>query len=95
MSATVATPRPHVLIVGAGLGGLLLGGLLERCNIPYEIFERASSVKPLGKTAYLCIECSITSICSGIRIKMMTPLPTITYLPLSLLFFLLGKKDLR
>ncbi|KAG0284804.1 hypothetical protein BGZ96_010866 [Linnemannia gamsii] len=48
MSATVATPRPHVLIVGAGLGGLLLGALLERCNIPYTIFERASSVKPLG-----------------------------------------------
>lgn len=48
MSATVATARPHVLIVGAGLGGLLLGALLERCNIPYDIFERASSVKPLG-----------------------------------------------
>lgn len=48
MSATVATPRPTVLIVGAGLGGLVLGALLERCNIPYAIFERASAVKPLG-----------------------------------------------
>ncbi|KAF8946744.1 hypothetical protein BGZ47_011488 [Haplosporangium gracile] len=48
MSATVTTPRPHVLIVGAGLGGVLLGALLERCNIPYTVFERASSVKPLG-----------------------------------------------
>ncbi|KAG0203221.1 hypothetical protein BGX33_009243 [Mortierella sp. NVP41] len=48
MSATVATPRPKVLIVGAGLGGLLLGALLERCNIPYTIFERAAVVKPLG-----------------------------------------------
>ncbi|KAG0273714.1 hypothetical protein BGZ95_010488 [Linnemannia exigua] len=48
MSATVTTPRPHVLIVGAGLGGVLLGALLERCNIPYTIFERAAAVKPLG-----------------------------------------------
>lgn len=48
MSTSVAT-TPHVLIVGAGLGGLLLGALLEKCNIPYDILERASSVKPLGK----------------------------------------------
>ncbi|KAG9071678.1 hypothetical protein KI688_005891 [Linnemannia hyalina] len=53
MSATVATPRPTVLIVGAGLGGLVLGALLERCNIPYTIFERASTVKPLGSAMSL------------------------------------------
>ncbi|KAF9144371.1 hypothetical protein BG015_000132 [Linnemannia schmuckeri] len=53
MSATVATPRPTVLIVGAGLGGLVLGALLERCNIPYAIFERASTVKPLGSAMSL------------------------------------------
>ncbi|KAF9086010.1 hypothetical protein BGX23_009213 [Mortierella sp. AD031] len=50
MSATVATPRPMVFIVGAGLGGLMLGGLLERCNIPYAIFERASSKDLLPKS---------------------------------------------
>ncbi|KAG0300447.1 hypothetical protein BGZ97_003229, partial [Linnemannia gamsii] len=43
-----AAPPPHVLIVGAGLGGLLLGALLERANIPYTIFERAAIVKPFG-----------------------------------------------
>lgn len=48
MSATVVTPRPTVLIVGAGLGGVVLGALLERANIPYAIFERSSTVKPLG-----------------------------------------------
>ena len=42
-------PKPQVLIVGAGLGGLLLGALLERADIPYVILERASSIKPLGK----------------------------------------------
>ncbi|KAG0279072.1 hypothetical protein BGZ95_002378 [Linnemannia exigua] len=40
--------KPTVLIVGAGLGGLLLGALLEKSGVPYEILERAPSVKPLG-----------------------------------------------
>ncbi|KAF9352104.1 hypothetical protein BGX26_010015 [Mortierella sp. AD094] len=39
---------PTVMIVGAGLGGLLLGTLLERISIPYHIFERATVVRPLG-----------------------------------------------
>ncbi|OAQ32598.1 FAD/NAD(P)-binding domain-containing protein [Linnemannia elongata AG-77] len=40
--------KPTVLIVGAGLGGLLLGALLEKSGVPYQIFERATTVKPLG-----------------------------------------------
>ncbi|KAF9538473.1 hypothetical protein EC957_006729 [Mortierella hygrophila] len=40
--------RPKVLIVGAGLGGLTLGAILQKTDIPYEIFERAAVVKPLG-----------------------------------------------
>ncbi|KAG0217354.1 hypothetical protein BGX33_010767 [Mortierella sp. NVP41] len=46
----MSTPssKPTVLIVGAGLGGLMLGALLERASIPYAIFERTSTVKPLG-----------------------------------------------
>jgi len=44
---------PKVLIVGAGIGGLLLGALLEKAKIPYEIFERTSCVKPLGTPLYL------------------------------------------
>ncbi|KAG0058456.1 hypothetical protein BGZ90_004940 [Linnemannia elongata] len=40
--------KPTILIVGAGLGGLMLGALLEKSDVPYLIFERASAVKPLG-----------------------------------------------
>ncbi|KAK3823791.1 MAG: hypothetical protein JOS17DRAFT_819219 [Linnemannia elongata] len=51
MPATMSSEnksKPKVLIVGAGLGGLLLGALLEKAGVPYSIFERASVVKPLG-----------------------------------------------
>lgn len=39
---------PSVLIVGGGLGGLMLGILLERINIPYYIFERTTELRNLG-----------------------------------------------
>ncbi|KAF9277909.1 hypothetical protein BGZ68_008911 [Mortierella alpina] len=51
--ATTFEKRPRVLIVGAGLGGLTLGLLLERAGVPYEIFERAAVVKPLGSAISL------------------------------------------
>ncbi|KAG0304683.1 hypothetical protein BGZ97_001381 [Linnemannia gamsii] len=44
----MSSEKPTVLIVGAGLGGLMLGALLEKANVPYAIFERTSVVKPLG-----------------------------------------------
>ncbi|KAF9926892.1 hypothetical protein FBU30_003613 [Linnemannia zychae] len=39
---------PRALIAGAGLAGLFLGILLEKAGIPYEIFERASEIRPIG-----------------------------------------------
>ncbi|KAF9101918.1 hypothetical protein BGX27_011278 [Mortierella sp. AM989] len=39
---------PKVLIVGAGIAGLMLGILFESLDIPYHIFDRASTVRPLG-----------------------------------------------
>ncbi|KAG0282102.1 hypothetical protein BGZ96_000832 [Linnemannia gamsii] len=47
-TTTTTEGKPTVLIVGAGLGGLMLGALLERIDIPYIIFERTSSIKSLG-----------------------------------------------
>lgn len=41
---------PHVLIVGAGVAGLLLAILLKRANITFDIYERAQTVQPLGTT---------------------------------------------
>ncbi|KAF9583761.1 hypothetical protein BGW38_008607 [Lunasporangiospora selenospora] len=43
----------RVLIVGAGIGGLMLGALLERAGIEFAIFERAREVKPLGSALSL------------------------------------------
>ncbi|KAG0245537.1 hypothetical protein B0O80DRAFT_503423 [Mortierella sp. GBAus27b] len=42
--------QPKVLIVGAGLAGLMAGILLGRAGIPYDIFERAAEIKPIGST---------------------------------------------
>ncbi|KAG0320202.1 hypothetical protein BGZ97_000492 [Linnemannia gamsii] len=42
-------PKPfHVLISGAGVGGLMLATLLDKAGIDFSIYERAKSVKPLG-----------------------------------------------
>ncbi|KAF9922480.1 hypothetical protein FBU30_007369 [Linnemannia zychae] len=49
---TMHAKRPKVLIVGAGIGGLTLGMLLSKTDIPFEIYERAPEVKPLGSSMY-------------------------------------------
>lgn len=49
MSAAKSTlKRPKVIIVGAGLGGVVLGALLEKAGVDFDVYERASIVKPLG-----------------------------------------------
>ncbi|KAG0297220.1 hypothetical protein BGZ96_007278 [Linnemannia gamsii] len=40
--------KPRVLISGAGVGGLTLALILEQAGYEYEVFERASKIKPLG-----------------------------------------------
>ncbi|KAG0099307.1 hypothetical protein BGZ93_008252, partial [Podila epicladia] len=45
--------KPKVLIVGAGIGGLMLANLLQKGNIPYEVYERAKEVKALGSAMKL------------------------------------------
>jgi hypothetical protein len=48
MEDTTARPDLKVLIVGAGIGGVMLALLLEKIGIDYTILERAKVVKPLG-----------------------------------------------
>ncbi|KAG0087222.1 hypothetical protein BGZ92_007499 [Podila epicladia] len=45
--------KPKVIIVGAGLGGITLGILLEKAGIEFQVFERAPIVKPLGSAISL------------------------------------------
>src|SRR5690349_7241027 len=78
--------KPTVLIVGAGLGGLMLGALLEKIGIPYVIFERTSSIKSLGKESLILsktvqshhhidkpVALSIASVCVFINCSLSHP----------------------
>lgn len=47
-NTNTAPKRSKVLIVGAGLGGVVLEALLEKARLDFDIYERASVVKPLG-----------------------------------------------
>ncbi|KAG9063368.1 hypothetical protein KI688_004250 [Linnemannia hyalina] len=40
--------KPRVLIVGAGLAGLTLAILLQKAEVPYDIFERGLDTRTVG-----------------------------------------------
>ncbi|KAG0083717.1 hypothetical protein BGZ92_010536 [Podila epicladia] len=45
--------KPKVLIVGAGIGGLMLGNLLQKGGIDFQILEKSKEIKPLGSAMSL------------------------------------------
>ncbi|CAO3565413.1 unnamed protein product [Mortierella alpina] len=45
--------RPHVLIIGGGIGGLTLSILFEHAQISYTVLERSASVRLLGSAIAL------------------------------------------
>ncbi|KAG0039388.1 hypothetical protein BGZ82_008488 [Podila clonocystis] len=51
--------RPNVIIVGAGLGGVTLGLLLEHAGINYNIYEGATVLKPLGSA--IALGCNVAA----------------------------------
>ncbi|KAF9430165.1 hypothetical protein BGZ76_000944 [Entomortierella beljakovae] len=53
MSSATDNRPPRVLISGAGISGLFLANLLEAANIPYEVYERAEKIQPLGSVISL------------------------------------------
>ncbi|KAG0259304.1 hypothetical protein BG011_002725 [Mortierella polycephala] len=53
-------PNIHVLIVGGGIGGLMLGIMLERAGIEYQILERSSEHRPLGSA--ICMNGTVLRI---------------------------------
>jgi len=54
-----AEGKPHVLIVGGGLGGLMFAQLLDRAGISYQVFERASKLRSLGKVIAHSLVCEL------------------------------------
>jgi len=44
-----AAANLKIIIVGAGIGGLVMGILLEKAQIEYEILEKHHCHNPLGK----------------------------------------------
>ncbi|ORZ08744.1 hypothetical protein BCR41DRAFT_388476 [Lobosporangium transversale] len=49
----MSVDTPKVMIVGAGIGGLFLGMLLESLGCPYHIYERATEHRALGSVLAL------------------------------------------
>ncbi|KAF9907104.1 hypothetical protein EC991_011322 [Linnemannia zychae] len=51
--ASSSRDKPLVLIIGAGIAGLTLGGLLHKAGIPFEIFEKAPVPRTVGSALFL------------------------------------------
>ncbi|KAF9915371.1 hypothetical protein BX616_006303 [Lobosporangium transversale] len=41
--------KPTVLIVGAGIGGLTLATLLHKADVPFQLYDRMTEIKPLDR----------------------------------------------
>ncbi|KAG0295190.1 hypothetical protein BGZ97_004882 [Linnemannia gamsii] len=41
--------KPHVLIIGAGVAGLALAIMLQKADIPFDIFEKSPEARAVGK----------------------------------------------
>jgi hypothetical protein len=83
-------PKPfHVLISGAGVGGLMLATLLDKAGIDFSIYERAKSVKPLGTSTIILFFSLATLLYSHTRLALVIRTTTIPCLSFSLQYNIL------
>lgn len=67
--------RPKLLIIGAGITGLILGQALKRCDIAFSIFERDPSISARGRGWGLTIHWALDALIS------LLPRPIVDRLP--------------
>ncbi len=68
-------PRPHILIVGAGITGLVLGQALKKHGIPFAIFERDHNVAARGRGWGLTIHWGLQTFLSLLPQHLVDRLP--------------------
>ena len=70
-----AEPQDKVLIVGAGITGLVLGQALKRLGIAYSIFERDPSVSARGRGWGLTIHWALDTLIALLPEEIVNRLP--------------------
>ncbi|KAF9338489.1 hypothetical protein BGZ91_008709 [Linnemannia elongata] len=50
---TTNNTKPRVIIIGAGIAGLTLGGLLHKAGVHFDIFEKAPVARTVGSALFL------------------------------------------
>lgn len=69
------SPKPHVLIIGAGITGLVLGQALKKHGIPFTIYERDHDVAARGRGWGLTIHWSLRTFLSLLPQHLIDRLP--------------------
>lgn len=62
ITSSITLQAQRVLIIGAGITGLILGQALKRQNVPYIIFERDATVSARGRGWGLTIHWSLDTL---------------------------------
>lgn len=70
-----AEARSKVLIIGAGITGLVLGQALKRHDVPFSIFERDVSVSARGRGWGLTIQWALEALLSLLPQHILDRLP--------------------
>ena len=75
--SSVPHPQPHVLIIGAGITGLVLAHSLKKHSIAFTIFERDPNVHHRGRGWGLTIHWSLDAFVSLLPQELVDRLPEV------------------